>query len=88
MSDPILVDIDPIDTWQKVATAITNGNFINRESEDQLLYTFVETGNPAPSGVGIGRRLAIDEEVVHTHSSPSDFYFYAKNEIAVVEVQL
>ncbi len=88
MADPILVDIDPIDTWQKVATAKKTGNFINRQSEDQLLFTFVETGNPAPSGIGIGRTLAIDDEAVLNHSVEADFYFYAKNEVAVVEVQI
>lgn len=88
MADPALVDIDPINEWQKVATAITSGNFINKESQDQLLFTFKETGNPAPTGVAIGRRLAIDEEVIFDHSAAADFYFYAKNKVAVVEVQI
>ena len=88
MADPILVNIDPIDTWQKVATAITNGNFINKQSEDQLLFTFVETGNPAPVGEPIGRLLDLGEEVQHTNKNPTDFYFYAKNNVAIVEVQL
>lgn len=88
MADPILVDIDPIDEWQKVATAVKKGNFINKQSEDQLLFTFVETGNPAPSGIDKGRVLSIDDEAVLDHSAEADFYFYAKNKVAIVEVQI
>ena len=88
MADPTRVNIDPINTWQKVATAITNGIFINKQSEDQLLYTFVETGNPAPDGIEIGRTLALSKGVTFSHGNPADFYFYAKNKVAVVEVQI
>ncbi len=88
MSDPVLVNIDPVNTWQKVATGITNGNFINKQSEDQLFFTFVENGNPAPVGILIGRTLVIDEEVSHVHDTPSDFYFYAKDKAAVIEMQI
>lgn len=88
MADPVNVDIDPINTWQKVATAINTGGFINKESEGNVYYSYVETGNPKPATFSIGNELGIGERLDVVNSVAVDVYFYAKDHVAVIEVQV
>ena len=51
MADPVIIAITPKDTWVKVATAVTAGQIdILKSGPTAYIRTFVDTGNPAPTG--------------------------------------
>ena len=63
MTTPALVPITPKDAWQKVATAITKGRFIIKDSGPSVYYyTYVDTGDPAPVTTPIGNGINKDIE--------------------------
>ena len=87
MANPALVTITPKNAWQKVATNITGGRFIIKDSTpDQYLYTYKDTGEPAPTGIPIGN--PIDEQLVFNASVASDVYIYAQGGVGIIEAQL
>lgn len=87
MTTPALVSITPADAWQKVATNITSGRFIKKATgPDAYFYTYVDTGDPAPTTTPIGNRF--DDSVSFSNSVASDFYIYCKGAVGVIETQL
>ena len=89
MADPVLIPITPKGAWQKVGTAITFGRFILKISDpNQYFYTYVDTGNPAPTTDPTPFGNPIDEEVEFKNSVSADFYIYAKGAVGLIEAQL
>ena len=89
MADPALIAITPKDAWQKVATNITTGRFIIKNSSpNQYFYTYVDTGSAAPTTAPTPFGNPIDEDVEFNNSVGADFYIYAKDAIGQIEVQL
>ena len=87
MANPALVTITPANAWQKVATNITGGRFIIKDSTpERYLYTYKDTGDPAPTGTPIGNR--IDSQLVFNVSVAADVYIYAVGETGIIETQL
>jgi hypothetical protein len=87
MANPTLVTISPKNAWQKVATNIVTGRFIIKDSSpDQYLYTYKDTGDPAPTTTPIGNH--IDRQLEFSSGVGSDIYIYAKGEIGIIEAQL
>ena len=87
MTTPALVPITPADAWQKVATNITNGRFIIKKSGPKAYYyTYVDTGDAAPTTIPIGK--IINREVEHTSSGGVDFYIYCVGAVGQIETQL
>ena len=87
MTTPALVPITPANAWQKVATAITGGRFIKKDSgPDAYYYTYVDTGDAAPSGLSVG--ISFDDEVSLSNSVAVDFYIYCVGAVGVIETQL
>lgn len=87
MTTPALVPITPAGAWQKVATAITQGRFIIKDSgPDAYYYTYVDTGDAAPTTTPIGNSFKDDVEL--NNSVAVDFYIYAVGAVGVIETQL
>jgi hypothetical protein len=87
MTTPALVAITPAGAWQKVATNITNGRFIKKKSgPDAYYYTYVDTGDAAPTTTPIGN--AFDDEVELNNSVAVDFYIYCNGAVGQIETQL
>lgn len=87
MTTPALVPITPAGAWQKVATAITSGRFIIKKTgPDAYYYTYVDTGDAAPTTIPIGNR--INREIEFSNSVAVDFYIYAVGAVGVIETQL
>ena len=89
MADPVLITITPANAWQKVATNITTGLFILKNSDpNQYFYTYVDTGTTAPTTAPVPFGNPIEEDVLFKNGVASDFYIYAKDAIGKIEVQL
>lgn len=87
MANPVLITITPKDAWQKVATAILSGRFIIKDSTpNQYLYTYKDTGDPAPTTTPIGN--LVDRELVFKSGVASDIYIQAIGGIGIIEAQL
>ncbi len=87
MADPVLINIDPADAWQKVATNITNGRFIIKSSGPAAYYyTYVDTGSAAPTTTPIGNSFKTD--VLHGSTDAVDYYIYAVGSVGQIEAQL
>jgi len=87
MTTPALVDITPANAWQKVATGITSGRFIVKATGPAAYYyTYVDTGDPAPTTTPIGNR--IDQEISFSNSVASDFYIYCAGAVGLIETQI
>lgn len=87
MTTPALVPITPADAWQKVATGITNGRFIKKDSGPKAYYyTYVDTGDAAPTTIPIGN--SFDDDVVLNNNVAVDFYIYCVGAVGVIETQL
>ena len=87
MTTPALVNITPANAWQLVATNITSGNFIIKNSGPAAYYyTYVDTGDPAPTTTPIGNR--IDQEISFSNSVASDFYIYCAGAVGLIETQI
>ena len=87
MTTPANVPIAPANAWQLVATNITSGNFIIKSSgPSAYYYTYVDTGDAAPTTTPIGNR--IDREISFSNSVASDFYIYCAGAVGVIETQI
>lgn len=87
MTTPALVSITPADAWQKVATAITSGRFIIKQTGPKAYYyTYVDTGDAAPTTIPIGK--IINREIEFSNSTAADFYIYCVGAVGVIETQL
>jgi hypothetical protein len=88
MSKPIFVDC-PVDTWTKIATAVTTGQIWRAQSIAGYLQTYVPTGDTAPSDRGEGAKLFADGDNEKIDSSdPIDAYVFATGTAGRVRVDI
>lgn len=87
MTTPALVAITPKDAWQKVATNIKTARFkIKKSGPNAYLYTYVDTGDPAPTTIPIGNNF--DFAVKINNSVGVDVYIYCIGAVGQIETQL
>lgn len=87
MTTPALVNITPAGAWQKVATNITHANFIIKHTGPlAYFWTYVDTGDAAPSGLTLGNIFFDSIEL--NNSVGIDFYIYCKGAVGIIETQL
>ena len=88
MANPLLITITPANAWQKVATNATKGQIIikDRSGPNAYYYTYVETGDAAPTGIPIGN--IFDDVLEIDNSIGIDVYVYAVGAVGKVEAQL
>ena len=88
MANPSLETLTA-DTWTKVATAVTNGNFLLKSNSPAVYYyTYVDTGGAAPAGLTLANQIPYGSQLVFKNSDSSDVYIYAKGAVGSIEVQL
>lgn len=89
MADPVAVALTA-DTWELVASNVTSGMIRRGESNDEILYTYRETGGAAPTHVNDNglATLALDRFIEISHGSPADIYLRSNGDDSTVVVML
>lgn len=87
MANPLIVACT-LDTWVKVATAVTYGIIqVTKTTTSNYLTTYRMTGDAAPTAVDDGVRLTGPKARI-SHSAAVDVYVMAQGSVGEVEVWL
>lgn len=89
MADPVSIAL-VADTWTLVASSVTDGRIRLGESDDQIIYTYRETGGTAPTHIDDNGLADIVKSnyIDISHGSPLDLYLLSKGEASSVVVML
>lgn len=89
MADPTSVALIA-DTWTAVAINVTDGLIRRGETNDEILYTYRETGGSAPTHVNDNglATSALYRFIEISHGSPIDVYLRSKGDTSTVVVML
>ncbi len=88
MANPENINITSKDTWQKVATNVKTGRveFEPSTIPNHYKYTYVGTGEAAPTETLIGIRMS--KPLEFNHSDSVDIYIMAVGDVGIVQVQI
>jgi hypothetical protein len=88
MADPVVTTLTK-DTWVKVATGVTTGLIHKMSKGINILQTYRDTTNPAPTDLTDAIRAFGDSHTEQISAgSPIDVYLYAQNQDGKVRIDL
>jgi hypothetical protein len=71
MANPVLIPTTTV--WSAVATSVTGGVVWLADTRPKYLYTYRETGDPAPTD-DTDARIVVSNKIKISHSTPIDVY--------------
>ena len=88
MADPVVIDITPADTWQKVATNVVSGFVYALGGPVKYNYTYRDTGNAPPTDKNEGVSFSDDGVIAISSSAGIDVYIMSLGAVGKVRVDL